>query len=86
MLSQKMDPSLHFYKHPNKIVEIHGEKVYQKGKKYVQVIDSTVMSNPWRNSGNKKRIIYELLFQKMDPSLHFSELPNTTPQTHGIKL
>jgi len=46
MLSQNTHPSQHFYELPNTIPQTRPKKVYQKGKEYKQVINSTLMSNP----------------------------------------
>jgi len=43
---QKKDPSPHFCKLPNTIPQTHAKNLYRKGKKYVQVKNSILLSNP----------------------------------------
>jgi len=83
MLSKKMRPFLHFLELPNEVPQTHGEKVYHTRKKFAQVINSPLMTNPWWSS--RKKMNYLLLSKKVHPSLHFFELSNEVPQTHGKK-
>jgi len=76
--SKKMDPSdLHFYELASRIPQTYGLTLYWKGKKYMQVINTPLVSNAWPSSRTNTIFNRQKPSNKMDPlDLHFYELAN----------
>jgi len=82
--SNKIDPlDLHFYKLANRIPHTYEKSIYCRGKEYMHVINSHLVSNPWPSSKTKYKFNRQKPSSKIDPlAVHFYELANRIPQTH----
>jgi len=69
-----MDTSLYFYELPNWIPQAFEQNVFRKEKKYIQDINSPLMSNPVVET--EKKFNWREPFKKKDPTLYFYEFPN----------
>jgi len=74
------------YEFATRIFQTHEKSLLWKGMKYVQVINSLLVSNPWTSSTNKQKFNRKKPSKKMKPFLYFYEFINRISQIHEKRL